>query len=192
MKKITLAIIASCVLAVSANAQYIDLINLGSTGIGALTTQGSSWSQTTTATLTSGAVGGGDNFYNTDLFASQNWSTSQGLWIKSSVTTSANPAMAFTLQLFDSQFAEIAKYQGDTSSSVSDSGFSYLNLTAVGTPTLTGIRALQFTFDVASGTTAPIMSLQSIATVPEPSTYALMALGGLALFFIARRRKAQA
>jgi hypothetical protein len=28
-------------------------------------------------------------------------------------------------------------------------------------------------------------------TVPEPSTYALMALGGLALFFIARRRKAQ-
>jgi hypothetical protein len=29
------------------------------------------------------------------------------------------------------------------------------------------------------------------SVVPEPSTYALMALGGLVLFFIARRRKAQ-
>jgi hypothetical protein len=31
----------------------------------------------------------------------------------------------------------------------------------------------------------------SLAIIPEPSTYALMALGGLVLFFIARRRKAQ-
>ena len=32
----------------------------------------------------------------------------------------------------------------------------------------------------------------SLNVVPEPSTYALMALGGLALFFIARRRKLKA
>jgi hypothetical protein len=31
----------------------------------------------------------------------------------------------------------------------------------------------------------------SFTVIPEPSTYALMALGGLVLFFIARRRKAQ-
>jgi hypothetical protein len=192
MKKITLAIITSFVLAVSANAQYIDLINLGSTGIGALITQGSSWSQTGTATSTSGAVGQGDNFYNTGSFASQNWSSSQGLWIKSSVTTAASPSMSFTFRLFDSSSDIIATYQGDTSDFVSDSGFSYLDLTPVGTPTLTGIQYMQFTFDTASGTTAPNISLQSIATVPEPSTYALMALSGLVLFFIARRRKAQA
>jgi hypothetical protein len=100
--------------------------------------------------------------------------------------------MSFTVNLFDSTFGTLATYQGDTSSFVSDSGFSYLNLSAVGTPTLTGIQYFQFTFDIASGTTAPNMSLQSIATVPEPSTYALMALGGLALFFVARRRKAKA
>jgi hypothetical protein len=32
----------------------------------------------------------------------------------------------------------------------------------------------------------------SITLVPEPSTYALMALGGLVLFFVVRRRKVQA
>jgi hypothetical protein len=31
----------------------------------------------------------------------------------------------------------------------------------------------------------------SVSVIPEPSTYALMALGGLVLFYIARRRKAQ-
>jgi hypothetical protein len=50
---------------------------------------------------------------------------------------------------------------------------------------LTGFTGGSYNFN--SG--APIMSLQ---VVPEPSTYALMALGGLVLFFIARRRKAQA
>jgi hypothetical protein len=32
----------------------------------------------------------------------------------------------------------------------------------------------------------------TVSAVPEPSTYALMALGGLVLFFMVRRRKAQA
>jgi hypothetical protein len=34
-------------------------------------------------------------------------------------------------------------------------------------------------------------NLVSLQAVPEPSTYALMALGGLVLFFVVRRRKAQ-
>jgi hypothetical protein len=43
-----------------------------------------------------------------------------------------------------------------------------------------------------SGTLTGGASLVSLQVVPEPSTYALMALGGLVLFFMVRRRKAQA
>jgi hypothetical protein len=43
-----------------------------------------------------------------------------------------------------------------------------------------------------SGTLTGGASLVSLQVVPEPSTYALMALGGLVLFFAIRRRSAQA
>jgi hypothetical protein len=43
-----------------------------------------------------------------------------------------------------------------------------------------------------NGATGGSTGWGGFTTVPEPSTYALMALGGLVLFFIARRRKAQA
>jgi hypothetical protein len=38
----------------------------------------------------------------------------------------------------------------------------------------------------------PATEFVSLQAVPEPSTYALMALGGLVLFFMVRRRKVQA
>jgi hypothetical protein len=54
------------------------------------------------------------------------------------------------------------------------------------TQALTGfLNAGTFTFSSGGS------DILRLATIPEPSTYALMALGGLVLFFIARRRKAQ-
>lgn len=50
---------------------------------------------------------------------------------------------------------------------------------------LTGFTGGSYSFNSGS----PEIGLQ---VVPEPSSYALMALGGLVLFFIARRRKVQA
>lgn len=44
----------------------------------------------------------------------------------------------------------------------------------------------------ASGSINVQLAQLSVSVVPEPSTYALMALGGLVLFFMVRRRKVQA
>ena len=43
-----------------------------------------------------------------------------------------------------------------------------------------------------SNLVAPTELSSNVSVVPEPSTYALMALGGLVLFFMVRRRKVQA
>jgi hypothetical protein len=48
-----------------------------------------------------------------------------------------------------------------------------------------------FTFTSGGTGEAMNISFNNLNAIPEPSTYALMALGGLVLFFIARRRKAQ-
>ncbi len=196
MKKIALSSLASVVLSLSAHAQFVDLISLGTSGIGAADLIGASLTQDATGVTVNGSVAQNDNFYNSSNFSPQNWSTSQGLWIKSSVTTAAIPALSFTMNLFDSSFAIIGSYQGNTATSTSADGFTYFGqLTAVGTPTLTGITGLQINFDTGTnsgaGTANPNMQMLAVSTIPEPSTYALMALGGLVFFFIARRRKAQ-
>jgi hypothetical protein len=62
-----------------------------------------------------------------------------------------------------------------------DSGFEWNNIVG-------------FTWD-SGGSGAAINATftnLTVSAVPEPSTYALLALGGLALFFVARRRKLKA
>jgi hypothetical protein len=200
MKK-TLAILAlSGASLLTSNAQFIDLISFGTSGLGTADLLGSSFSQSANAVTVSGPVTAGDNFYGQNPFSSVNWTSSQGLWIKSSVTTASVPALSFTLLTLDSGGNTLGQYQGDTATFVSDGGFSYFGatstgLTPVGTPILSGIANLQFTFDsgtsTGAGTANPNMQMLAVSTIPEPSTYALMALGGLVLFYIARRRKAQ-
>jgi hypothetical protein len=58
--------------------------------------------------------------------------------------------------------------------------------------TLSNIQAWDISDGTLGGSANLSFTAQSLSIIPEPSTYALMALGGLVLFFIARRRKAQA
>ncbi|MFM8365746.1 MAG: PEP-CTERM sorting domain-containing protein, partial [Verrucomicrobiota bacterium] len=60
-------------------------------------------------------------------------------------------------------------------------------------PSLTAITFSTNTQALVGSINAPTSAgATSITLVPEPSTYALMALGGLVLFFMVRRRKVQA
>jgi len=110
--------------------------------------------------------------------------------------TGANPNLPFTLTLFDSAIENFANFQGSTFGATTD---SYIALTLSGPVTsevLAALRAVggaQFTFDgsTAPGATANV-TVQSVAAVPEPSTYALLALAGIALGGYALRRRRNA
>jgi hypothetical protein len=187
MKKLTLTLLASLSLSFSASAQFTDLISFGTSGIGVIQNAIGSWNQTTSLVSLNGTATLGDKFDSSE-FSSQNWSTSAQLFVKSSFTT--DPALPFYLELYSSG-GSLGVFEGNTSTSTLDGGFRYLNLTPTGgasIPSLTNVVGL--TFSLGGGASGVDISLNSVA-VPEPSTYALMAIGGLVLFFIARRRKAQ-
>ena len=65
-----------------------------------------------------------------------------------------------------------------------------IELSLLGSQVYSSSNLALFTGNVATATAND--SSLSLNTVPEPSTYALMALGGLVLFFMVRRRKVQA
>jgi hypothetical protein len=189
----TLLLCLSTVIAVStiANAQFVDLLTFGTSSalpnIGALDAASSNppFSQDANGVNFSGSFSEGATFYNASSFGPQNLS---GVFhIKASSVSTTTPAVPFTFSLFDSGFALIQSFDGVTSGGTLDGGFLYFPITTL-PASVTGAEYLQFTFGGAA--TASSGSLYALS-VPEPSTYALMALGGLALFFIARRRKAQ-
>ena len=141
----------------------------------------------TTATITSGEAGG---IFAGILTTPFSLSSTDSIVLVFSFT-GTNRNTPFDLAFFDTSLAPIGTYQGNTSAATLASTPTNLGLT-LNTSAFSGasVGAIQMKLNGAGDSIN--YTLQSVSVVPEPSTYALMALGGLVLFFMVRRRKVQA
>jgi hypothetical protein len=192
MKKTLTAIALAAAFALSntSYAQFTDLLSFGTGGAYGALGEGSVGTQTANGVNYSSAISLGDQFYQADaLNPTLNWSSNTNFFLKVQITN--NPNLPFTLS-FNNDDAGANKLSSTSNNAGSQTvdGFTYIPLTKTGSPTLTGIEYVNFSWDNQSSGTVGITI--SAVSVPEPSTYALMALGGLVLFFMVRRRKVQA
>jgi len=177
---------------------YIDLADFGS---GSYTVDASSttgaYTQSALGLLYSPAVVLGDTLVGTYNTSPLDWSSyadlANTIYLKV-VFTGANPLSPMVLDIYNSGAASL-QYQGTSVPIGTVEGANYLpfTLNAGYSPldiagVLSGVVASQITWG-GSGTAG--VRVEAVATVPEPSTYALLGLAGLALAgYAVRRRRA--
>lgn len=188
--KKTILSLVFAVAAISSSLAQVDLVSLGSatfTVDGSATT--AAYSQTGSGLVFNGTYALGDTLGGT--FAAQNWSnptyTTFGVVMS---LTGINPDLPFSVQFYDSSFAVVNTYSGTTTGALS-STFQPLTLAIPGTGVLSDVAGIQFTWDGGGAVNATAEKIAA-QVIPEPSTYALLALGALALggYAVRRRRRA--
>ena len=200
MKTVTSGILAIMLTLSLAQAQgYIDLADFGS---GSYTVDPSS----TTATYTQGALGLlfspsvalGDTLVGVWNSGPLNWTSyadlANTIYLKV-VFTGANPSSPMVLDIYNNGGALSLQYQGTSIPAgvvvganylpfTLNSGYTSFQIAAV----LSDVVASQITWG-GSGTAG--VRVDGVSTIPEPSTYALLGLAGLALAgYTVRRRRA--
>lgn len=168
-----------------------DLVTLGSNDFSILGTSDANYTQAaTTLTLTSAAVNT-TGVYG-DFISSFNWSSVPQFGISLTLNSGTAPAATFSIVLYDPGAVNIINtYTGSMSSITGSPTTVALALSAPGTGILSNVGSLDFVWntDVSDAFSVNVNSIQSI---PEPSTYALLGMSGLAFgcYVIRRRRRA--
>ena len=200
MKTVTSGILAIMLTLSLAQAQgYVDLADFGS---GSYTVDPGS----TTATYTQGALGLlfspsvalGDTLVGVWNNAPLDWTSyadlANTIYLKV-VFTGANPSSPMVLDIYNNGGALSLQYQGTSIPAgvvvganylpfTLNSGYTSFQIAAV----LSDVVASQITWG-GSGTAG--VRVDGVSTIPEPSTYALLGLAGLALAgYTVRRRRA--
>lgn len=193
--KSCLSILALGMLACTSSAQ-IDLASFGSTSltVDPVSTT-ATYTQTASGITFQPSVSFGDTLGGEFIASAYNWSaynpTSPGIaWFaKVSILSGANPNLPFTLNLIDTVAGTSLNLDGDTTGATSGSYIALtLNPTDPGSASaLSSVNFVQLTWNNGGNLN---VSVEGVAAVPEPSTYALLALGGLALGgYVMRRRQ---
>lgn len=189
MKK-TIAILAVAVLGtVAVQAQSVDLFNLGSVELDITNDQGA-YSQTASNISWQGnpqfgdLVAGGllSGPYDLTAYTGPGWEFGLTMAI-----VGTNPNLPFTVELFDGDF-NISLYNGSTPNIVDGIALLTLGSTDVGF-SFANIIGFQFTWGGTGSEAGTTVTVTDFVAVPEPSTYALLSLGALALGGYAARRR---
>jgi hypothetical protein len=200
MKTVTSGILAIMLTLSLAQAQgYIDLADFGSVSYtvdSASTT--ATYTQEALGLLFSPSVALGDTLVGVYNSGPYNWTSyadlANTIYLKV-VFTGANPSSPMVLDIYNTGGAASLQYQGSSVPIGIVEGANYLpfTLNAGYSPlqiagVLSDVVASQITWG-GSGTAS--VRVEAVATVPEPSTYALLGLAGLALAgYAVRRRRA--
>jgi PEP-CTERM motif len=186
------AILAAVLISASSASAQTDLLTLGTTTY-TIDTGGSTgpYSQTTTTLVWNGTIAFADIAYNSNDLA-LNLDSIPDFTIKMSLLSGAAQTIAFNIQFADSLGGPLATYTADTSLLTTIGQTVAVPLTLSGLRgNLSAISFINITWDGASagGYNADMKSI----AVPEPSTYALLALSGLAFggYVVRRRRREQ-
>jgi hypothetical protein len=192
MKKTWLTTLLVASVLATVQAQTVDLLSLGSS---TYTPDGGSFtpSQSATNLVQNLTVATGDNWYNNSPFtpvSSFDWSGYVNYGITMTLLGGSPDSVGFTVGLFDGSFAPIDTYDGSTGPLTLIGTPVKINFTGISTPgsgVYTDVQYLQFTW--AGGGSVNVGATTVYGVVPEPSTYALLGLGGLALGGYAMRRR---
>jgi hypothetical protein len=195
MKQTCTAAIMAALLLVTGQAQNVDLLSLGSTTY--TISAGSSFTPTQSASdiVQNLTVASGNNFYNEPAFtpiSSFDWSGFSNYGIKMTLLGGSPIALGFSVSFYDDTFALIDTYDGSTAPLLTlgaPVNVDFGGISAPGSGNYSNVQYMQFTW---GGDGAVNVSASTVYGVPEPSTYALLALGGLALGGYAMRRRQRA
>ena len=176
---------------------YIDLADFGSGSytVDTTATTPGIYTQSSLGITFGPTVALGDTLGGTWNSAPLNWSSysanlANTIYLKV-VFTGANPLSPMALNIFNGDFSQSLLYEGTSIPIGMVEGANYLPFTLSGAFTsaiLGDVGGAQITWG-GSGTAG--VRVEAGATVPEPSTYALLGLAGLALAgYTVRRRRA--